>query len=165
MNDKQAQTDGVSAENRYYFDNWVFEPALSELHFGNDTVRLELQVSKLLVYLLNNQNKVITRDELIEYVWGQRMVSDDAIGRCVSILRKQLSNSDKNKYIETLRGRGYIAHFSSMTEPPVDKSSAVYTSVSFKQKSTSKQKSYRRVVLYLTIPTFVALALVYFVTT
>lgn len=62
---------------------------------------------------------------MIREVWGNRTVSDDAINRCVSILRTLLSPSDKNAYIETVVRRGFISHFPDApddVQPPAKRS-------------------------------------------
>ncbi len=102
------------------FGHWCFSTGVGELYDGETTTRLEPQVAKLLEFFLDNQNKVISRDELIAAVWENRIVSDDAINRCVSILRQTLSPDDKQAYIETVVRKGYLAHFppSSLTESP-----------------------------------------------
>ena len=93
------------------FGHWSFSANVGELHDGETTIRLEPQVAKLLDFFLANQHKVISRDELIASVWENRIVSDDAINRCVSILRQTLSPEDKQAYIETVIRKGYLAHF------------------------------------------------------
>ena len=50
-------------------------------------------------------------------VWDNRVVSDDAINRCISILRQILTPEDKNAYIETVVRKGYIAHFPPAPTP------------------------------------------------
>jgi len=105
----------------YLFDGWHFNADTDDLSDGETSTRLEPQVAKLLEYFLNHQHKVISRDELIAAVWENRHVSDDAINRCVSILRQILSPDDKHAYIETVVRKGYIAHFPppSVVEPDV----------------------------------------------
>lgn len=93
------------------FGRWRFDATTGDLCDGTTTTRLEPQVAKLLAYFLVHQNKLITREELISAVWEDRTVSDDAINRCVSILRQLLSPDDKNAYIETVVRRGFISHF------------------------------------------------------
>ena len=44
-------------------------------------------------------------------VWDDRIVSDHAVNRCISILRQILSPDDKNACIETVVRRGFISHF------------------------------------------------------
>lgn len=93
------------------FGRWRFDATTGDLCDGTTTTRLEPQVAKLLAYFLVHQNKLISREELISAVWEDRTVSDDAINRCVSILRQLLSPDDKNAYIETVVRRGFISHF------------------------------------------------------
>ena len=93
------------------FGRWRFCVDLGDLKDGESTTRLEPQVAKLLEYFLTHQNEVISRDKLMAAVWENRIVSDDAINRCVSILRQILSPQDKQAYIETVVRKGYLAHF------------------------------------------------------
>lgn len=106
MND----TDTDNPE-RHVFGRWSFNVASGDLYDGETTTRLEPQVAKLLAHFLARQHTVISRDELIAAVWANRIVSDDAINRCISILRHILSPEDKHAYIETVVRRGYLAHF------------------------------------------------------
>jgi len=99
--------------DRYCFGHWRFDADMGDLSDGDSTVRLEPQVAKLLDYFLANQDRVISRDELMVAVWANRIVSDDAINRCISILRQTLTPEDKNAYIETVMRKGYLAHFPS----------------------------------------------------
>jgi TolB-like protein/DNA-binding winged helix-turn-helix (wHTH) protein len=103
---RQADNPG-----QYAFGRWNFNADSGDLDDGDSTIRLEPLVARLLAYLLSHQNRVISRDELMAAVWENRFVSDDAINRCVSILRHTLSPEDKNAYIETVVRKGYIAHF------------------------------------------------------
>jgi len=110
-------------QDRFVFGRWRFDADAGDLSDGETTTRLEHQVAKLLHHFLINQNIVMSRDELMAAVWDNRIVSDDAINRCISILRQILSPEDKSAYIETVVRRGYVAHFppAPVTEPPVAK--------------------------------------------
>lgn len=109
-----------STENprEYRFDRWFFDAATGDLADSKGSIRLEPQVAKLLAFFLANQGRVITRDELIATVWEKRVVSDDAINRAISILRQTVTPRHTHAYIETVRRRGYLAHFPPPTEPP-----------------------------------------------
>jgi TolB-like protein/DNA-binding winged helix-turn-helix (wHTH) protein/Flp pilus assembly protein TadD len=93
------------------FGRWRFDAGTGDLSDATTTTRLEPQVAKLLGYFLTHQDTLVSRDELLANVWGNRIVSDDAINRCISILRQTLSPGDKNAYIETVVRRGFISHF------------------------------------------------------
>lgn len=102
--------------SQYEFGNWRFNADVGELCDGENTTRLEPQVGKLLAYFLDNQNTLASRDQIINAVWEGRIVSDDAINRCVSILRQILTPEDKNAFIETVVRRGFISHFPAAPE-------------------------------------------------
>ena len=93
------------------FGRWRLDAATGDLFDGASTVRLEPRVSRLLEYFLAHQDRLITRDELMAAVWDDRIVSDHAVNRCISILRQILSPDDKNACIETVVRRGFISHF------------------------------------------------------
>lgn len=97
------------------FGHWRFDTVTGDLFDGTTTLRLEPQVARLLDYFLTHQNTLITRDQLIAEVWDERVVTDDAANRCISILRQLLTPQDRNAYIETVVRRGFISHF----PPPV----------------------------------------------
>lgn len=101
---------------KYRFAHWHFLADSGDLSDGQAVTRLEPRVAALLEYFLTHQNTVISRDELVATVWESRSVSDDAINRCVSILRQLLSPEDRQRYIETVVRKGYIAHFPAAPE-------------------------------------------------
>lgn len=110
----------LTGPNVHAFGHWRFDPDTGDLFDGTSTVRLEPRVAKLLEYFLANQDTLISRDELMTAVWDDRIVSDHAVNRCISILRQILSPDDKSACIETVVRRGFISHF-----PPPAESTAV----------------------------------------
>ena len=64
---------------------------------------------ELLVYLLDNKNRVLTRDQLLSAVWHYDFAGDTRIVDVhISHLRDQIEeNSRKPKFIKTIRGLGY----------------------------------------------------------
>jgi len=64
----------------------------------------------ILKILLDNKNKIVTRDYLINELWNdKRFVSDNTLTVNVNRLRKKLDEIQLGKYIETKVGQGYIA--------------------------------------------------------
>jgi len=64
----------------------------------------------ILKILLDNKNKIVTRDYLINALWNdKRFVSDNTLTVNVNRLRKKLDEIQLGKYIETKVGQGYIA--------------------------------------------------------
>ncbi|WP_154992246.1 response regulator transcription factor [Priestia megaterium] len=64
---------------------------------------------ELLAILMRNINKVLTRDILLEQVWGyDSVVETNVVDVYVRYLRNKLSAQDKELYIQTIRGVGYV---------------------------------------------------------
>lgn len=61
----------------------------------------------VLRFLIENADKILTKEQIIEKVWNGGIVSDESLTRCIYVIRKMLEQTDKNKYIDTLYGKGY----------------------------------------------------------
>jgi len=71
-------------------------------------LHLEPKVMEVLVYLAQQQNKVVKRDELINEVWRGTVVTDEVLSRAISVLRTRLGDDRmKPSYIQTLPKVGY----------------------------------------------------------
>ncbi|MEM6574622.1 MAG: winged helix-turn-helix domain-containing protein [Pseudomonadota bacterium] len=73
--------------------------------------RLEPKVAAVLAMLAENPGEIVSREQLHEAVWGETLVSDDALARCIYQIRSELSAlrvpPGDDPLIETLRKRGY----------------------------------------------------------
>ena len=64
---------------------------------------------ELLMILIDNKDKVVTRDELLEKIWGYEYEPETNVTDVyVRYLRSKLNNEDKEEYIQTIRSVGYI---------------------------------------------------------
>jgi len=73
---------------------------------GNYTV--EPKVMEVLSVLVANAGEVVTRESLIDKVWGVGYGGDERLSRAISLLRKSLGDTrGKHKYIQTIPRRGY----------------------------------------------------------
>jgi len=61
---------------RFRFEDHLLDSDRRELRRGSDLVALEPQVFDLLLYLIQNRDRVASKDDLIAAVWGGRIVSD-----------------------------------------------------------------------------------------
>ena len=59
---------------RYLFEDLALDTDCRELRRGADTVPVEPQVFDLLVYLIRNRERVVSRDDLLASVWQGRLV-------------------------------------------------------------------------------------------
>ena len=92
----------------YRFDDFLADPETWRLTQAGQEIHLEPVVLKLLVYLIANRTRLVTRDELMDTVWGDTVISESALTKAVARLRKALDDdSAAPRYLETVRSRGY----------------------------------------------------------
>lgn len=92
----------------FYFDTFILDPEKFSLLSGDTPVAIEPRVFSVLVYLIENQDRIISKDELIEKLWKGSVVSDMALNTCIKSARKALDDNGKQqKYIRTLPKRGF----------------------------------------------------------
>ncbi|MFF5994340.1 MULTISPECIES: response regulator transcription factor [unclassified Lysinibacillus] len=91
-----------------YGDLKVF-PDRFEAFLGEQSLEFTPKEFELLVYLLENKNRVLTRDQLLSAVWNYDFVGDTRIVDVhISHLREKIEeNSRKPVFIKTIRGLGY----------------------------------------------------------
>jgi DNA-binding winged helix-turn-helix (wHTH) protein/TolB-like protein/tetratricopeptide (TPR) repeat protein len=75
---------------------------------NGDPVPLAPKVLETLLALIENRERVVTKDELLKQVWGDTIVEEGGLARNVSLLRKILGEKpDDHQYIVTVPARGY----------------------------------------------------------
>jgi Tol biopolymer transport system component/DNA-binding winged helix-turn-helix (wHTH) protein len=98
----------ASLEATYEFGD-VRVDAASELVSRSGTpVLLEPKAFELLVYFIQHPGRLLGKQEILDAVWGETFVSENALTRVVAQLRKALGDeAHESKYIETVPRRGY----------------------------------------------------------
>ena len=92
----------------YSFAHFELDLAAVELRAGGAAVSVEPQVFALLALLVENRERLVSKDELIEKVWDARVVSDAAIASRVKSARQALGDDGKSqRFIKTIHGHGY----------------------------------------------------------
>jgi len=92
----------------YTFGQFELDLAAAELRADGAAVHVEPQVFALLALLVENSERLISRDEIIEKVWDGRIVSDAAIASRVKSARQALGDDGRaQQLIKTLHGQGY----------------------------------------------------------
>ena len=92
----------------YRFDDFLVDPEMWRLSRDGQEIHLEPVVLKLLVYLISNRERLVTREELMDTVWGDTVISESALTKAVARLRKALDDdSAAPRYLETVRSQGY----------------------------------------------------------
>ena len=90
------------------FGDISFDTVRRELRMSSEIVPIEPKVFDLLEYLIQNRERVVGKDELVETVWGGRFISDSAISSAVKFARKAVGDDGKKQHtIKTVFGRGF----------------------------------------------------------
>lgn len=79
-----------------------------ELSLDGDLLEIEPQVLRILILLIENRDRVVTRDELIDEVWNGRIVSETTLSSRINSARRALGDSGKSQsFIRTYSKRGF----------------------------------------------------------
>ncbi|MBN8727791.1 MAG: transcriptional regulator [Xanthomonadales bacterium] len=92
----------------FRFGDFLLNPATRELSRGGAPVALPARAFDCLVYLVENRDRAVGRDELIAAVWGRTEVSDALLGHTLVKLRRGLGDSgDAQRTVRTVPRFGY----------------------------------------------------------
>jgi len=84
---------------QFHFSNHVLDAGLRELTRGGQHVPVEPQVFDLLVYLVENRDHVVSKDDLIETVWNGRIVSESTLTSRINAARTAVGDSGKSQAV------------------------------------------------------------------
>ena len=97
-----------STDRSFRLGPWTVRPLLGELSGPDGDLHLEPKVMGVLVCLAERAGDVVTRDEFVAAVWDGRIVSDEVLSRCISMLRTRLGDNPRDpSYIRTVPKIGY----------------------------------------------------------
>ena len=93
---------------QFTFDDHTLDTERRELLRGGAAIAEEPQVFDLLVYLMQNRQRVVSKDDLIPLVWQGRIVSDSTLTSRINAARMAIGDSGKGqKLIRTIPRRGF----------------------------------------------------------
>jgi len=79
-----------------------------ELRRGGEVVHVEPQVFDLLLHLIRNRDRVVSKDELLDAIWSGRIVSEAALSSRINAARKAVGDDgDRQALIRTIHKRGF----------------------------------------------------------
>lgn len=118
----------------YKFGPFNLDTDEYQLRNEDEVVPVEPQVFGVLAYLIENRDRVVNKDQLVEAIWDGRAVSDTTITSRINAARKAIGDSgDKQRWIKTFPRRGFRFHGevsdsaptvnAALVETPPDKAS------------------------------------------
>jgi len=93
---------------RFAFDGCELDVERLELRRDGQAVAVEPQVFDVLVHLLRHRDRVVSKEELLDEVWGNRFVSQSALPSRIKAARRAIGDDGASqRIIRTFHGRGY----------------------------------------------------------
>ena len=104
----EAKGGDLAETGEFRVGECIVNRARGQIMRPGGTAHLEPRAMDLLVALAERAGRTASRDELIEAVWGHPHVSDEALSRCVSLVRQALGDDRaRPRFVETIPKRGY----------------------------------------------------------
>jgi TolB-like protein/tetratricopeptide (TPR) repeat protein len=92
---------------RYLFKDCTVDTDRREIQRGKELVSAGPQVFDLLLYLIRNRHRVVSKDDLLQALWGGRIVSDSTLASYITAVRKAIGDSgDEQRLIRTVPRKG-----------------------------------------------------------
>jgi TolB-like protein len=100
------------------FGDYRLDTARRELRRGGEVVSLEPKAFDLLAYLVQHRHRVVSKDDLLQEVWGGRIVSEAALTTRINAVRRALGdNGTAQRLVRTFTRKG-IRFIGEVTELP-----------------------------------------------
>jgi class 3 adenylate cyclase/tetratricopeptide (TPR) repeat protein len=113
---------------RYSFGEYILDTQRQELHRAGEPIKLRRKVFQVLVYLLAHRDRLIPKQELLEHLWPDQFVGDEALKSCMKALRKALGERGRAPhFVRTLHGQGYRFVVAVAVQEPRPADEALYT--------------------------------------
>jgi TolB-like protein len=121
-----APTGGILRPMLYRFDTFELDTARAELREDGATRPVEPQVFALLALLVENRERLVSRDELLDKIWDGRVVSDAALASRIKSARQALGDDGRSqRFIRTIHSQGFrfvaevkVARAVQLDDPP-----------------------------------------------
>ncbi len=95
--------------NRIHVGDLDINKSTHRVTRDNLTIELSATEYTLLLYLVENQNRILTRNEILMNVWNSDIYTENVVNTYIMRLREKIEiNKNEPRYLITVRGEGYI---------------------------------------------------------
>ena len=93
---------------QFLFEDYVLDLDRRELTRGSKAIAIGPQVFDLLIYLVQNREHVVSKDNLLDAVWGGRIVSESTLTSHINAVRKAIGdNGEEQRLVRTIARKGF----------------------------------------------------------
>jgi TolB-like protein len=93
---------------RFLFENFALAPERRELTRGTEVIAMGPQVFDLLLYLVKERARVVSKDDLLDTVWSGRIVSESTLTSHINAVRKAIGDTgEEQRLVKTIARKGY----------------------------------------------------------
>src|SRR5690349_12355334 len=108
MKNSESAYKLLPVSDLYRFGEFVLDPAKRTLSRADTPVSLTPKAFDVLTFLAQNPNRLVTKEELLQAVWGDTFVEEGNLTQYISHLRKALGdNAEDARLIVTIARKGY----------------------------------------------------------
>ncbi|NDI36903.1 response regulator transcription factor [Chengkuizengella sediminis] len=106
---RMNRMDFIKKSNQLSYKDLLVDQDACIVKQEDDTIQLTKREYELLTVFMKNINRVLTREMLLDIVWGfESSVETNVVDVYVRYLRNKLDSDSPSRYIETVRGIGYV---------------------------------------------------------
>jgi Tol biopolymer transport system component/DNA-binding winged helix-turn-helix (wHTH) protein len=110
----------MASQSPFKLGDWLVEPDFNQLSRGRTKHRVEPKVMSVLVHLAEQAGHVVSKDEILRVVWPDTFVGEDALTRCISVLRHIFEDDPRNpRFIKTVSKVGYCLLVAALPESDI----------------------------------------------
>ncbi|WP_342600307.1 response regulator transcription factor [Psychrobacillus sp. FSL H8-0483] len=106
---KSSPSIAIKVENVHTFHSLMLNEQTREITNDGESINLTPREYDLLLYLMKHPTQVLTREQLLDAVWGFDYYGDtNVVDVYIRYVRKKLEENQKPSHIQTVRGVGYV---------------------------------------------------------
>jgi TolB-like protein len=104
----RARRAAMECQVQFVFGDHILDADRRELTRGCEAIAVTPQVFDLLLYLVQNRERVVSKDDLLQAVWGRRLVSESTLASHINAVRKAIGDSgEEQRLVRTLARKGF----------------------------------------------------------